>query len=198
MLNTIMGALLPMVVTFLLGFVAAWRHNFGSMEASPLNRMVLLYALPLTLFAATITTSRAALSQDIPLVIALCVAIIVFYGVVFLFSRVVFRMAVGTSALAALTASAPAVPFVGPAVLGDLFGAIAPSRSQYPVSSLISQSCQSRFCFSHWIRQGVTHRKTHLSCKGDSIRQRRPGRTRQSSRSNLGKLSKNRLCGRRF
>jgi malonate transporter and related proteins len=143
-----------MVVTFLLGFVAAWRHNFGSMEASTLNRMVLLYALPLTLFAATITTSRAALSQDIPLVIALCVAIIVLYGVVFLFSRVVFRMAVDTSALAALTASAPAVPFVGPAVLGDLFGAIAPSRSQYPVSSLISQSCQSRFCFSHWIRQG--------------------------------------------
>ena len=59
------------------------------------------------------------------MVIALCVAIILFYGVVFLFSRVVFRMAVGTSALAALTASAPAVPFVGPAVLGDLFGAIS-------------------------------------------------------------------------
>jgi malonate transporter len=125
MLNTIMGALLPMVVTFLLGFVAARRHDFGSMEASTLNRMVLLYALPLTLFAGTVTTSRAALSQDIPLVIALCVAIILFYGVVFLFSRVVFRMAVGTSALAALTASAPAVPFVGPAVLGDLFGAIS-------------------------------------------------------------------------
>ena len=37
------------------------------------------------------------------MVIALCVAIILFYGVVFLFSRVVFRMAVGTSALAAFS-----------------------------------------------------------------------------------------------
>jgi hypothetical protein len=122
MLNTILSALLPMVVTFLLGFVAAWRHDFGSKDASTLNRMVLLYAVPLALFAGTVTTSRAALSQDIPLVIALCVAIVGLYGVVFLSSRVVFRMQVGNSALAALTASAPAVPFVGPAVLGELFG----------------------------------------------------------------------------
>jgi predicted permease len=114
-----------MVVTFLLGFVAAWRHDFGSKDASTLNRMVLLYAVPLALFAGTVTTSRAALSQDVPLVIALCVAIIGFYGVVFLFSRIVFRMQMSTSALAALTASAPAVPFVGPAVLGDLFGSLS-------------------------------------------------------------------------
>jgi hypothetical protein len=125
MLNTILSALLPMVVTFLLGFVAAWRHDFGSKDASTLNRMVLLYAVPLALFAGTVTTSRAALTQDIPLVIALCVAIIGLYGVVFLFSRFVLRMQVSTSALAALTASAPAVPFVGPAVLGDLFGGLS-------------------------------------------------------------------------
>jgi hypothetical protein len=114
-----------MVITFLLGFVAAWRHDFGSKDASTLNRMVLLYAVPLALFAGTVTTSRAALGQDIPLVIALCVAIIGFYAVVFLFSRIVFRMQVSSSALAALTASAPAVPFVGPAVLGDLFGSLS-------------------------------------------------------------------------
>ena len=125
MVNTILRALLPMVVTFLLGFVAAWRHDFGSKDAATLNRMVLVYAVPLALFAGTAATSRAVLSQDIPLVIALCVAIIGLYGVVFLFSRIVFRFGVGTSALAALTASAPAVPFVGPAVLGDLFGGLS-------------------------------------------------------------------------
>jgi hypothetical protein len=123
--NTIVSALLPMVVTFLLGFVAAWRHDFASKDAPTLNRMVLLYAVPLALFAGTVTTSRAALGQDIPLVIALCVAIMGLYCAVFLFSRLVFRMQVSTSALAALTASAPAVPFVGPAVLGDLFGGLS-------------------------------------------------------------------------
>jgi malonate transporter len=125
MLNTIVSALLPMVVTFLLGFIAAWRHDLGGSDASILNRMVLLYAVPLALFAGTVTTSRAALSQDIPLVMALCLAIIGLYGVVFLFSRIVFRFSTGISALHALTASAPAVPFLGPAVLGDLFGGLS-------------------------------------------------------------------------
>src|SRR6202789_954089 len=125
LIETILGALLPMVVTFLLGFVAAWQHEFGSKDAPTLNRMVLLYAVPLALFAGTVTTSRAALGKDIPLVISLCVAIIGFYGVVFLLCRLVFRMQLSNCALAALTASAPAVPFVGPAILGDLFGGLS-------------------------------------------------------------------------
>ena len=125
MLDTILGALLPMVVTFLLGYMAAWRHDFGSKDASTLNRMVLRYAVPLALFAGTVMTSRAGLGQDVPLIITLCVAIIGFYCVVFLISRFIFRMQVSTSALAALTASAPAVPFVGPAVLGDLLGGLS-------------------------------------------------------------------------
>jgi malonate transporter len=125
MLNTILSALLPMVVTFLLGFVAAWRHDFATKDASILNRMVLVYAVPLALFAGTVSTSRAALSQDIPLVIALCIAIIGLYAAVFLLSRFAFHARVGISALAALMASAPAVPFVGPAVLGGLFGKLS-------------------------------------------------------------------------
>ena len=122
MLRTILGALLPMVVTFLLGLMAAWHHDFGQKEASILNRMVLLYAVPLALFAGTVTSSRAELSQDLPLVMALCVGTIAFYGAIFLLARIAFRMPMGISALCALTASAPAVPFVGPAVLGDLLG----------------------------------------------------------------------------
>jgi malonate transporter and related proteins len=135
MLNTVLGALLPMVVTFVLGFIAAWHRDLGRNDASILNRMVLLYAVPLTLFAGTVTTSRTALSQDIPLVIALCLAIIGLYGVVLLFSRIIFRVPTSVSALYALTASAPAVPFVGPAVLGDLFGGL--SAVPIAVASLV-------------------------------------------------------------
>src|SRR5271166_1765134 len=130
LLNTILSALLPMVVTFLLGFVAAWHHDFGSKDAPILNRMVLVYAVPLALFAGTVTTSRAQLSQDIPLVIALGVSIIALYGVVLLLCRWTFRLPMNISALTALAAAAPAVPFVGPAILGDLFG----SASAIPIS----------------------------------------------------------------
>jgi malonate transporter and related proteins len=45
--------------------------------------------------------------------------------VVFLFHRIIFRLPTSVSALYALIASAPAVPFVGPAVLGDLFGGLS-------------------------------------------------------------------------
>jgi malonate transporter len=122
MLETILGAVLPMVVTLLLGFVAARRPDFGPEDVSILNRMVLGYAVPLALFAGTVATSRAELTQVVPLVIALCVAIVGLYVAVFLSSRIAFHLRISTSALAALTASAPAVPFMGPAVLGDLFG----------------------------------------------------------------------------
>ena len=93
MLDTILSALLPMVFTFLLA--ASWPPGdaiSGQKDASTLNRMVLLYAVPMALFAGTVTTSRAALRRDIPLVIALCVGIIVLYGVVFLLCRVAFHM----------------------------------------------------------------------------------------------------------
>ena len=50
MVQTILSAPAPIVFTLLLGFVAAWRHDFGPKEASVLTRMVLLYAVPLALF----------------------------------------------------------------------------------------------------------------------------------------------------
>ena len=97
MLESILRALLPMVVTFLLGFVAAWRGDFGPKDAAILNRMALLYAVPLLLFAGTVSTPRAELSQDLPLLIALCVAIVGLYGAVLLSSRFAFRRRLSTS-----------------------------------------------------------------------------------------------------
>lgn len=84
MLETILEAILPMVVTFLLGFVAARRGAFGPKDATILNRMALRYAVPLMLFAGTVSTPRAELSQDLPLLIALGVAIVGLYGTVLL------------------------------------------------------------------------------------------------------------------
>src|ERR1700691_547942 len=122
MVQTILSAQAPMVFTLLLGFVAAWRRDFGPKEASVLNRMVLLYAVPLALFVGTVGTPRADLVQGITLVVALFAAIVGLYALVFLLFRLVFRFSLSESVLAALTASAPAVPFMGPAILGDLFG----------------------------------------------------------------------------
>jgi malonate transporter len=122
MVETILSALSPVVVTLLLGFVAAWRHDFGTKDATVLNRMVLLYAVPIALFVGTVGTPRSDLVQDIAFAIAIGVAIIGVYGLAFLLFRFVFSFSLSESALAALTASAPAAPFMGTAILGDLFG----------------------------------------------------------------------------
>jgi len=119
---TILSALAPIVITLLLGFLAAWRRDFGPKEASVLNRMVLRYAVPLALFVGTVGTPRANLVQDVALVVTIFMAIIGLYATVFVLFRFVFRVSLSESVLAALIASSPAVPFMGPAILGDLFG----------------------------------------------------------------------------
>ena len=120
--RTITGSLLPVVITLFLGFVAARRHDFSEQQATILNRLALRYALPLMLFVGTVRTSREELSQAMPLLVALCVGIVGMYAIVLLLSRFMFATRMSTSALAAMTASAPAVPFMGPAILGYLFG----------------------------------------------------------------------------
>jgi malonate transporter and related proteins len=51
--------------------------------------MVLRYAVPLAVSSETVTTSRAQLSQDLPLMIALCFANIGLYGVAYFRLRLV-------------------------------------------------------------------------------------------------------------
>ncbi|MGK2922839.1 MAG: hypothetical protein ACSLE4_08655 [Methyloceanibacter sp.] len=46
MLEKILGALLPAVITILLGYIAARHHDFEQKEVPTLNRMVMSYALP--------------------------------------------------------------------------------------------------------------------------------------------------------
>ena len=122
MVETVLGALAPIVVTLLLGFVAAWRHDFEPTEATVLNRMVMLYAVPIALFVGTIGTARAELVKDVAFAVTIFVAVVGLYGLVFLLFRFVLRFSLGESVLAAMSASAPAAPFMGPAILGELFG----------------------------------------------------------------------------
>jgi ABC-type spermidine/putrescine transport system permease subunit I len=54
LVETVLTALAPVVVTLLLGFVAAWHHDFAAKDAAVLNRMVLLYAVPRFLSAQSV------------------------------------------------------------------------------------------------------------------------------------------------
>ena len=90
MFDTIVESLLPVVAAMGLGFVAAKRSDFRRQDAAILNRLVLTYALPRMLFVGTASTPRAELTQDIPMLIALCITIVGVFGLVFLASRFIF------------------------------------------------------------------------------------------------------------
>lgn len=130
MIETVIGALLPIVVTLVLGFVAGWHHDFDAKQATVLNRMVMLYALPLSLFAGMIGTDRAQVLSQGPLAMSILIGMAGAYGVTYALCRYVFRRDTMTAALQALAISGPAVPFVGVTVLGHLFG----TQSAVPIS----------------------------------------------------------------
>jgi malonate transporter and related proteins len=122
MLEATAAALLPAIITIMLGYLAARHHDFQSKDAPILNRMVMTYALPIALFLATVSTTRAALFKDVVLLIALFVAIVGLYGAVFLVCRFAFKLSLGLSALFAMGASVPNSNFVGSVVLGSVYG----------------------------------------------------------------------------
>jgi len=143
--TTIIGALLPIVVVLLLGYFSGWHKDFSGHQAATLNRMVMLYALPLLLFGSTVSISRSKLQEDVPLALAVAAGMVGSFFIVLLAARFVFRRGLGASALQALTIGGPAVPFVGVSVLGYLFG---PSDESIPVisASLVMNLVQVPVC----------------------------------------------------
>ncbi|HUU66246.1 MAG TPA: AEC family transporter [Methyloceanibacter sp.] len=122
MLEKILGALLPAVITILLGYFAARHHDFEQAEVPTLNKMVMSYALPLSLFVGVVSAGRAELLADLPLVAFLAAAFVGMYVVILLLGVFGLRQSPGLSALRALTAAAPSTAFVGTPVLGYLYG----------------------------------------------------------------------------
>ena len=87
MLLTVIGALLPVIVTLLMGVVAAWHHDFDAKQATVLNRMVMLYALPMLLFAGMLAVPRHQLMGDASLAAVIMIAMIMGFFVPLLVAR---------------------------------------------------------------------------------------------------------------
>ena len=106
-MNAVVGALLPLIVTLALGFFAGWRHDFTPAQASVLNRMVLLYALPLMLFAGMVTIKRSTLTSDLGLAAAITAGLLGTYLVTFLIVRFALHRPAGCRRLPRLLSALP-------------------------------------------------------------------------------------------
>lgn len=145
MFMTVIGALLPVVVTLLMGVVAAWHHDFDAKEATVLNRMVMMYALPMLLFAGMVAIPRDQLTGDVRLFAVIVITMVMGFIVPFLIARFLFSRDLMTSSLQAFTIGAPSVAFIGFPVLGYLFGHLA-ATIPIAVSTLVLNIVQVPAC----------------------------------------------------
>jgi len=125
MISVIIGALLPVVVTLALGMLAGWHRDYDVDAARSLNHMVLVYALPLALFAGTINIPRAKLIGDWPLLIVLLAATVMPFLLVLLVDLYIVRRTLRAAALQAMAFGFPAIAFTGIPILTPLIGSNA-------------------------------------------------------------------------
>ena len=109
MINVILGTLLPVVVTLVLGMLAGWHRDQDVGAARSLNHMVLTYALPLALFAGTITIPRPELISDWPLLVILLTATLVPFLAALLVDLYLVGRSLPVAALQAMAFGFPAI-----------------------------------------------------------------------------------------
>lgn len=124
-MEIVVAAIVPIVLSRLLGYVAGWHHDETPTTAKAINVMVLHYSLPLALFAATVATPRAELLKQGPLALILFMGMVVPFALAFAACYKVSGGDMSASVLQALGFGFPAIPFVGVAVLTPLIGSAA-------------------------------------------------------------------------
>jgi malonate transporter len=125
MISVIIGTLLPVVVTLALGMLAGWHRDYDVDATRSLNHMVLVYALPLALFAGTINIPRAELIGDWPLLIVLLAATVMPFLLALLADLYIVRRTLRAAALQAMAFGFPAIAFTGIPILTPLIGSNA-------------------------------------------------------------------------
>ena len=117
-----MNALLPVFVTLVIGYFAAWHHDVEGKSVDVLNKMVISYTLPLGLFAGVLTAPRELLAANLPLGGILLVGMLAPFAITFLVAHRIAGRSLGESTLQAMAVGLPAIPFVGLPVLGNIVG----------------------------------------------------------------------------
>ena len=105
----------------MLGYVAGWHRDFDGKHAAILNRMVMLYALPLNLFASMMGIPRHQILGQGTLAIAIFIGMVGTYAIVFVVTRFLCGRDLMSSSLQALAIGGPAAPFIGVPVQESLF-----------------------------------------------------------------------------
>jgi predicted permease len=133
MLSENFTVLVPVFFVLLLGYLAGRAKKFDANQVDGINELVLDFALPASLFTGVVGSSRTEIAQRFSFILVALATLLGIYVLGLAFSRIIFRLTLGNSALFALAAAFPSVAFFGPAILGVKFG----ERSAFTISSIL-------------------------------------------------------------
>jgi len=122
MTQIILMALLPIFFVLLLGYTAGKWRIVDNTHVGALNTVVMSYALPGSLFAATATTPRPAMLAQWSLFVILGSAMMLIYPLWYLLQKRLLRRSAGESAVQALTVSLPNYAAAGLPIAAALLG----------------------------------------------------------------------------
>ena len=70
----ISGAILPVIITVIIGYISGKRKDFNWQQAGDINKIVMLYALPLSIFSNMVMTPRHIVMTMGPVAVAIILA----------------------------------------------------------------------------------------------------------------------------
>lgn len=123
MLHMILGSIVPVFFVMALGCLAGWTRDIDNHHVAELNALVMDFAVPASLFVATVQTPRALLLQQGRLMAVLAISMLVIYGLVFWPQRSLFTLDTRQAAVGSLTVVFPNLASAGLPLMSSVFGA---------------------------------------------------------------------------
>ncbi|MGY4513148.1 AEC family transporter [Bradyrhizobium sp. USDA 3650] len=122
MSNAILMALVPVFFVLLLGYAAGKFHIVDNLHVDALNALVMDFALPASLFAATASASRREMIEQIPLFLVLGVTMLLLYLTWYFAARSFSKVPRSEASLQALTIGFPNLAGVGLPIMTSVVG----------------------------------------------------------------------------
>ncbi|MCK1394936.1 AEC family transporter [Bradyrhizobium sp. 1] len=120
--NAILMALVPVFFVLLLGYAAGKFHVVDNLHVDALNALVMDFALPASLFAATASASRHEMIEQVPLFLVLGVTMLLLYLAWYLAARRFSKVSKSEASLQALTIGFPNLAGVGLPIMNSVVG----------------------------------------------------------------------------
>ena len=122
MLNTILDALVPVFFGVILGYIGGKTRDLDNKHVGELNALVMDFAVPASIFAAVVQTSRTELLDQLPLAALLSGSMLVLFAITYVLARRLYGFTASEASLQALTTSLPNYASAGLPLIAALLG----------------------------------------------------------------------------